>query len=87
MRQPEEATEGLSGEVRSLSVGDFMSRDLVTVNASDDLALAEQMLRLGGIRHLPVVDGGKVLGMVSKGDFRGREHDRIEEETELWERI
>jgi len=40
-----------------------------------------------GFRHLPVVDAGKVLGMVSKGDFRGLEQDRLDEETELWERI
>jgi len=69
MRQPEEATEGLSGEVRSLSVGDFMSRDLVTVNASDDLALAEQMLRLGGIRHLPVVEHAKLVGLITHRDL------------------
>ncbi|HVM81747.1 MAG TPA: CBS domain-containing protein [Stellaceae bacterium] len=40
-----------------------------------------------GFRHLPVVDAGKVLGMVSKGDFRGLEQDRLDEEAELWERI
>jgi len=40
-----------------------------------------------GFRHLPVVDAGKVVGIVSKGDFRGLEHDRLDEETGLWERI
>jgi len=69
MRQPEEATGGSPGEVRSLSVGDFMSRDLVTVNGSDDLALAEQMLRLGGIRHLPVVEHGKLVGLLTHRDL------------------
>lgn len=41
----------------------------------------------GGYRHLPVVDGGKVVGIVSRGDFKGLELDRLEEETSLWERI
>jgi len=38
-------------------------------------------------RHLPIVDGGKVVGIVSRGDFRGVEQDRLDEETGLWERI
>ncbi|HKT19455.1 MAG TPA: CBS domain-containing protein [Stellaceae bacterium] len=40
-----------------------------------------------GCRHLPIVEGGKILGLVFRGDFRGLELDRIEEEEELWERI
>jgi len=57
------------GRVRSISVGDFMTRELVTVNESDDLALAENMLRLGGIRHLPVVREGRLVGLVTHRDL------------------
>jgi CBS domain-containing protein len=38
-------------------------------------------------RHLPIVDRGRVVGIVSRGDFRGVEQDRLDEETGLWERI
>jgi CBS domain-containing protein len=38
-------------------------------------------------RHLPIVHEGKVVGIVSRGDFRGLEQDRLDEETGLWERI
>jgi len=38
-------------------------------------------------RHLPIVRDGKVVGIVSRGDFRGIEQDRLDEETGLWERI
>ena len=38
-------------------------------------------------RHLPIVHEGKVVGIVSRGDFRGIEQDRLDEETGLWERI
>jgi hypothetical protein len=30
---------------------------------------------------------GRVVGIVSRGDFKGVEIDRLDEETGLWERI
>jgi len=48
---------------------------------------ALRVMRDGGFRHIPVVDGGKILGIVSRGDFRGLEHDRLDVETGYWERI
>lgn len=38
-------------------------------------------------RHLPIVHERMILGIVSRGDFRGTELDRFDEETGLWERI
>jgi len=40
-----------------------------------------------GCRHVPIVDHGRVVGVVSKADFRGVEVDRLDEETGFWERI
>jgi CBS domain-containing protein len=52
-----------------IKVADFMTRDLVTVKETDDLALAESILRLGGIRHLPVVSERKLVGLVTQRDL------------------
>jgi len=68
-------------------LSEVMTPKPTTVGPYSTVIEALRLMTDRGVRHLPVVDGGKVLGMVSKGDFRGREHDRIEEETELWERI
>jgi CBS domain-containing protein len=48
---------------------------------------ALRLMQDGGYRHLPVVKQGKVVGVVSRGDFRGLEQARLDEETGLWERI
>jgi CBS domain-containing protein len=41
----------------------------------------------GGFRHIPVVRRGKLLGVVSRGDFKGDERNRLDEERELWEHM
>jgi CBS domain-containing protein len=52
-----------------IKVGDFMTRELVTVRETDDLALADSILRLGGIRHLPVVREGRLSGLLTQRDL------------------
>jgi|SRR5579863_1758245 CBS domain-containing protein len=48
---------------------------------------ALRLMRDGGFRHVPVVHEGLIVGIVSRGDFRGLEQDRLDEETGIWERI
>ena len=48
---------------------------------------ALRLMEDGRYRHLPIVDGGRVVGIVSRFDFSGMELDRLDEETGLWERI
>ena len=48
---------------------------------------ALRLMQDGGFRHVPVTDAGKVVGVVSQGDFRGLEKARLDEETGLFERI
>jgi len=56
-----------------LGVGDLMTAEVATLNANDKLSIADDIMRLGRIRHLPVVDeDGGVIGIVSQRDlFRG----------------
>jgi CBS domain-containing protein len=43
-----------------------------------------RLMRDGGFRHVPVVHEGLVIGIVSSGDFRGLEQDRLDEEIGIW---
>ncbi len=48
---------------------------------------ALRLMRDGGFRHVPVVEAEVVIGVVSRGDFRGLEQDRMDEETGIGERM
>jgi len=54
-------------------VRDLMTADVVTLNRNDKLTIADDLMNLGRIRHLPVVDeDGEIAGIVSQRDlFRG----------------
>ena len=45
------------------------------------------MMYDGGFRHVPVVDNGKVLGMVSARDALGPEMEQFQSELESRQRI
>jgi len=47
----------------------IMSTELVTLRPLDPANKAQQILESGRIHHLPVVDGGKLVGIVSSSDL------------------
>jgi CBS domain-containing protein len=68
-------------------VGNVMTRDPDYLGPGCTAIEALRLMQDGGFRHVPIVDGGKVVGIVSLGDFRSFEHSRLDEETGFWERI
>jgi CBS domain-containing protein len=64
-----------------------MTADPATVSADSHAIDALRAMNDGGFRHLPVVENGKILGIVSRNDFTGFELDRLEEEEHLKECI
>jgi acetoin utilization protein AcuB len=54
---------------RVMLVRDLMQADVATLKAHDHLDLADDIMRLGRIRHMPVVDGDRVVGIVSQRDL------------------
>ncbi len=51
-------------------LGDIMTRDVDTVSPKDTPFYALKLMLDGRYRHLPVVDDGRVVGMVSIRDLR-----------------
>ena len=56
-----------------LRVRDVMTADVTTLQRNDKLTLADDIMRLGRIRHLPVLDeDGQLAGILTQRDlFRG----------------
>ncbi len=50
-------------------VGDLMTAELITCDITDSVADALAMMSRGRIRHLPVIDGAEVVGMLSVRDM------------------
>ncbi len=56
--------------MRPLTVGEVMTRDLVTIRPGDSLAAVRDKMHEGRIRHIPVVDdNGRLAGLVSHRDL------------------
>lgn len=57
-----------------LEVKYIMRRDLVTADPDEKLASVRQKMLANHIQHIPVVDGHRILGMISKSDIHRMEH-------------
>jgi CBS domain-containing protein len=77
--------EGHDAETTTLAEVMTPAPDTVTPHATAIEAL--RLMQDARCRHLPICEQGRVVGIVSWGNFRGLEHDRLDEETGLWERI
>jgi CBS domain-containing protein len=67
------------------STGKVMTKEPACLPPRHTAIDALRLMRDGGFRHVPVVDNGVLVGVVSRGDFLGLEQDRLDEETGIWE--
>src|ERR671924_768905 len=58
------------------SVGDVYSRDLISVEPDNDLDQALQLMARHQVRRLPVVENGRLVGMVAQADIALRENEK-----------
>lgn len=60
------------------AVGDVATKDVVSVGPDDGIRAALDKFRAGKFRHLPVVNGGKAVGILSTRDLMAAAIDRLE---------
>ena len=55
--------------MRGALVRDIMQRKVVTISVGDSLSTVEDIMTLGHVRHMPVVQAGRLVGVVSQRDL------------------
>ncbi len=71
------ALSGDGTDMDAVRVGDVMTREPFTVNAGDAVLDAARLMGEKKIRHLPVVEGDHLLGMVGIRDVLGSLVERL----------
>ena len=74
------------GEVAGSKVSDFMTRELITCAPEATIDQIMSLMTQGRVRHLPVLDKGKLCGMISIGDIVKRRIADVEFEAEEMKR-
>ena len=60
-----------------MTVGDIMVKPVVTATPNASVAEARRLLEKARVRHLPVLDGGLLVGIVSDRDLRSARSDSL----------
>ena len=68
-----------AADPKTTSVGDVYSRDLVSIEPDKDLDDALQLMARHQVRRLPVVENGRLVGIVAQADIALRENEKTGE--------
>lgn len=66
----------------SLPIGQVMTREVTTCTEEDNIATIMERMTAGKFRHMPVVDKGHLVGLISIGDVVKQRVEEIESETD-----
>lgn len=61
-------------------IRDHMTKDPITAQASDDYNTVYMLMKINSIRHIPILDGEKLVGIVSIRDLTHFYQNRLESE-------
>lgn len=76
-------------QAAAMRVADFMTRKVVVCGPRDHPNTVVNSMKERRIRHMPVVENGKLMGLVSIGDLLKHllEHDELEHEDKILEKL
>lgn len=62
---------------RHVPVSEVMKPEFMALSPKDDLSFVEEIMDLGRVRHFPVVDEGRLVGIVSHRDLLAASLTRV----------
>ena len=68
-----------AADPKLISVGDVYSRDLISVEPDQDLDEALGLMARHQVRRLPVIENGRLVGMVAQADIALKDNERTGE--------
>ena len=74
-------------DATKVSLAEAMTPNPATMPSDGTAVEALKLMWDGGFHHLPLTDHGRVVGIVSHTDFKGDEHQRLDEVRDLWEHL
>ena len=74
-------------KLASLLVSDYMSANPITVEPEEPLMRALEIIRLRGVRRLPVAVAGMLVGLITEGDVKRAEPSTLDASQEEFARV
>ena len=68
-------------------LAEVMTPNPITMSPDQTAMDALRLMQEGGFRHVPLAKSGRILGLVSRGDFKGVEQRLDEEKRDPWEHM
>ena len=68
--------------LKDIPVSDKMTRRLVTASPADSVSDVMRLMTQNRVRHLPIVEGDELAGLISIGDAVKAQHDELSLENE-----
>ncbi len=73
--------------LHTLLVSDYMTPNPIVVEPEDPLMRAVEIIRLRGVRRLPVTVGGMLVGLVTEGDLKRAEPSTLTDSEADFNRV
>jgi acetoin utilization protein AcuB len=74
-------------DLSTLLVSDYMTPNPIVVEPEDPLMRALELVRLRGVRRLPVTVGGLLVGLVTEGDLKRAEPSTLTDSEADFNRV
>jgi CBS domain-containing protein len=82
-----ELPDGVPAWVRQLTVRDVMSSKPVTIGPEDSLSRALEVMRIHGIRRIPVMVADTLVGLLAEGDLKRAQPSTLSASQEEFQQV